>query len=101
HRPLHAPERVHVLGLGTDAPWLTRSIERGIDIAPQRALLHAYIAHAERAQDVAQLGDIASRYLRCGRSGVGHRLGDDLDQRDVGATGVDAEVKRTVHTTAH
>ena len=92
HRPLDAPQRVHVLGLGADAPRLTRGIERSVDVAPQRPLLHAHVAHIERAQDLAQLGDIGPRYLGRARSGAGHRLGDDLDQRDAGTVVVDERV---------
>ena len=66
-----------------------RPVQRGVDVAAQRALLHPHVGDAERADHVAQLGHVRPGDLRRPRPGAGDRLGDDLDQRDAGPVVVD------------
>jgi len=96
HSTLDRAQRVDVLGLTARAPRLTRSGQRHIDVAAQRALLHAHVRHPERAHQVAQLGDVGTGDEGGERSGADDRLGHDLDERDPGAVVVDEGVVGTV-----
>src|SRR5579875_3203073 len=92
NRALDTAQRVHVLRLGPGAPPLARAVERGVHVAAQRTLLHPDVTDRERAQDVAQGGDIRAGHLRREGTGPGDRLGNDLDERDAGAVVVDQGV---------
>ncbi len=97
HGTFDRPERVDVLRLGALAPlggaaWR----DRHVDVAAQGPLLHAHVGHAQRAQQVPQLRDVRAGDLGRVRPGPGHRLGDDLDERDARAVVVDQRVHGAV-----
>ena len=68
------------------------SDDRRVHVAAQRALLHPHVGDAERAQHVAQLGDVRAGDLGREEPGARHRPGDDLDQRDARPVVVDERV---------
>ena len=77
-RPLHRPERVHVLDLDPRPERLLAARpERDVGLDPHLAALHVRVAGADRAQQQLELLRVAARLL--GRADV--RLGDDLHQR--------------------
>jgi hypothetical protein len=79
---LHVAKRVQVLQLGLDAEGrLPDGAHRDVGVAPQAALFHVPVVHADGHEDLA---DAAERL-----GGVGRRpqvgLGDDLDERHAAA----------------
>ena len=66
--------------------------QRHVGVAAQRALLHPHVADAQRAQQVAQRGDVGPGDLRRPLPRPLDRLGDDLDQRDARPVVVDERV---------
>ena len=85
-RPLHGPERVHVLDLDPRPEGLGAArAERDVRLDPHLAALHVGIRHADRAQEQLQLLGVATRLL----GGPDIRLGDDLHERRAGPVEVD------------
>ena len=92
-RPLHRAQRVDVLGLGPGSPAAGPARrQRGVHVAAQRAFLHPDVGDTQRADQVAQLGDVGPGHLGRGRAGPVDRLGHDLDQRDTRPVVVDQRV---------
>ena len=96
YRPLHAAQRVDVLGLGAGTPRLAGPVQRGVHVAAQRALLHPHVGDAQAADDLAQLGDVRAGDVRREGTGTGYRPGHDLHQRDAGPVVVDQRLGRAV-----
>ena len=92
HGTLHRAQGVDVLGLRACAPGLAGKVEGEIGIAAQRALLHLDVGYAEPPHDVAQLGDIGASDLGRESARAGHRLRDDLHERDPRTVVVDQGV---------
>lgn len=90
---LDGTQRVDVLRLGARAELLTAvRTQRQVDVAAHLAHLHAGLRDAERLDELTELGDVRLGDLGGARSGSLDRLGDDLDERDLGAVVVQQRV---------
>src|SRR5690606_28205511 len=90
---LDRAQRVDVLGLGPGPPLRGAARhQRDVDVAAQRALLHAHVGDAEGADQVAQFADVGAGHQGGQVAGVLDGLGDDLQQRNTRAVVVDGGV---------
>ena len=94
--PLHRPQRVHVLHLGTDTePVRTQGPERDVGIEPHRTFLELGIRDAEGSDDALQL-----RPVRPGLLGAANvRFGHYLNQRHPGTVEIEERVLRAMDAT--
>src|SRR5690606_25880151 len=90
HGALDRAHRVDVLRLGARAERLgSARAQRDVRVAAHVAALHARLADAERAGDVADRAEIRLRELRRAVLGTEDRLRLDLDERHARAVVVD------------
>ncbi len=82
--PFHAAQRVDVLGLGAGSPRLAGLGQGHVGITAQRTFLHPHVGHPERADNIAQRGDVGAADLGRQFPSAGDGFGHDLDQRDPG-----------------